>query len=374
MKAKGGNRKFSKLTAMRLIFGLSREEAAACYRNYVHSKASETTIRALESDANPYNDGLKELYNTFYNKIAYKNYRGKSAGEVFNDLVGAMQQVTPTSLIREKKMTKRAAFRIALGLSEAAVGKLLNVSRSTISCAEMNSNKTNNDGVLQKIDEALTEVYSSLSEEEQRQVELREEAILLMRFPHKNPFRAVIDKIVKELMGSQEEAKTDIPETIEYCSKDVEVTEALFDATQKEEEVVVEQEPENGELKTTIKELEGELFYARRDCKELENELNAERGKVFNLEDEIERLKEINSQLAGKLHAREYINPDYIKQLEDSVKYLEKRARNAEQEVDRLRKEAHDIQSVTLDAPDIPNNMVFNNCNVTINITRKEDV
>lgn len=349
-KAKGGKRNFSKLTATRLVLGLSLEEAAACYRNYAVSRASAQTIRALEADANPYNVTLKEMYDSFYNKFSYKDYRGKSAGEMFNDLVNAMQQVIPTSVIREKKMTKRSAFRIALGLSEAEVGNMLGLSRATISCAEMNSNKMNNDNTLQKIDEALTGVYSSLSEEEQRQVELREEAILLTRFPHKNLFRAVIDKMVKELMGSQEEAETDIPETIEYCSKDAEVTEALFDATQKEEEA--EPEPDIHEY---IKELETENDELKKKIKELENELTAERGKVFNLEDENERLKEINSQLTGKLHAQEYINPDYIKQLED--------------EIGKLKNECRDFQNKSAElevVKDDSGRFIFNNCTVTI--------
>lgn len=350
-KAKGGKRNFSKLTATRLVLGLSLEEAAACYRNYAVSRASAQTIRALEADANPYNVTLKEMYDSFYNKFSYKDYRGKSAGEMFNDLVNAMQQVIPTSVIREKKMTKRSAFRIALGLSEAEVGNMLNLSRATISCAEMNSNKMNNDNVLQKIDEALTEVYSSLSEEEQRQVELREEAILLARFPHKNPFRAVIDKIVKELIGPEKkEAVPDVPGTIEYCSKDAEVTEALVDATKKEEEA--EPEPDIHEY---IKELETENDELKKKIKELENELTAERGKVFNLEDENERLKEINSQLTGKLHAQEYINPDYIKQLED--------------EIGKLKNECRDFQNKSAElevVKDDSGRFIFNNCTVTI--------
>jgi hypothetical protein len=239
----GGNTHFSKLGATRRMLGLSYEEVS------IATGYSVTTVRAIEGSSVCSKSGVKAI-TLFYEKC--EDILGDLDSE-FVKLRDEFMKINSSSFTVEKRIFKTTALRMALGIKIADVTSATKMSAFALSHLEQN--KSSNDYARMRVTEYLNSVYSKLSLEEQKAVDIRVKAILTANCIPKNPFRA---KLIADGFPAVDVHNADISEQepidMAYDNAISSIKEVTCD--EDDREYISMLEDENDQLRARISELE----------------------------------------------------------------------------------------------------------------------
>lgn len=167
--------------AVRKLLGITEADIGAS-TGYAPSSIRTFESSGLKSQTTTKN--LERFYQSLVDSLGEHKER-------FLRYVGAFTKINAAMYRSQERMNNQIAFRIALGIDQKEVAEDLKCQASMISRLECNLDS--NDVLLKKVEDYCASFYSSLSSEEQKDVDDRASAILLSRLPaKKNMFRRLV--------------------------------------------------------------------------------------------------------------------------------------------------------------------------------------
>lgn len=282
-------RLFTTWTATRVLLGFTAAEIGELLG------LAETTIKAAECPGAKPSKFMYKVRDYYTNLV-----ESLDARERFYELRDALCECNYLSFTNESRFDKLTIFRIALGLTASDMEKAIKQSKAKISRTERNTNDGNHDDTRKAIENYLTKIYSSMSQEDQERVGLREIALTIATNPQKNPYRHDLEqkKLVAERKVSKIEKKMEEVKAMEEKKVDDKEYEFL-------KQYVKSLEAENDNLLAQHKKLNDKIAVLESNdkCDEL-RKTNAFLNKRINdVVDENNALKKKNAELENSLKA-----------------------------------------------------------------------
>lgn len=282
-------RLFTTWTATRVLLGFTAAEIGELLG------LAETTVKAAERPGAKPSTFMITVRDYYTNLV-----ESLDARERFYELRDALCECNYLSFTNEHRFDKLTIFRIALGLTASDMEKAIKQSQAKISRTERNTNDGNHDNTRKSIENYLTKIYSSMSQDDQERVGLREIAFTIATNPQKNPYRHDLEQ--KKLVAERKVSK------IEKKMEEVEAMEEKKNIDKEYEflkQYVKSLEAENDNLLAQHKKLNDKIAVLESNdkCDEL-RKTNAFLNKRINdVVDENNALKKKNLELENSLKA-----------------------------------------------------------------------
>lgn len=286
-------RLFTTWTATRVLLGFTAAEIGELLG------LAESTVKAAERPgANPstFMITVRDYYTNLVESL--------DARERFYELRDALCECNYLSFTNEHRFDKLTIFRIALGLTASNIEKAIKQSQTKISRTERNTNDGNHDNTRKAIENYLTKIYSSMSQEDQERVGLREIAFTIATNPQKNPYRHDLEqkKLVAERKVSKIEKKMEEVKAMEEkkaVDKEYEFLKTYCASLEAENDSLL---AENKKLKDSSKydELRKTNAFLNKRINDVVDENNALKKRNSELENSLKAATSCNEQLANE--------------------------------------------------------------------------